>query len=91
MILGVVSNEGHVMPPRFFRQGLRVNAAIYIAVLEATVKPWIDSVRGERPYIFQQDSAPSHKALTTQDWMSESLHDHITPNIWTPSSTDLIL
>ena len=38
MVLGVVSNEGHVMPSHFFPQGLRVNAAAYIAVLEAVVK-----------------------------------------------------
>jgi len=53
MVLGVVSNEGHVMPSHFFPQGLWVNAAAYIAVLEAVVKPWIDSVRSERPYVFQ--------------------------------------
>ena len=57
-------------------------------VLEAVVKPWIDSVRGERPYVFQQDSAFSHKAMTTQNWMSENLHNHITPNMW-PLSPDL--
>ena len=33
MVLGVVSNEGHVKPPHIFRQGLRVNAATYIEVL----------------------------------------------------------
>ena len=43
MVLGVVSNEGNVMPSYFFRQGLRVNAANYIEVLEVVVKPWIDS------------------------------------------------
>jgi len=37
MVLGVMSNEGHVIPPHFFSQGLRMNAA-YIAVLEAVVK-----------------------------------------------------
>ena len=89
MVLGVASNERHVMPPNFFRQGLRVNAATYIEVLEAVVKPWIDIVRGERPYVFQQDSAPSRKAMTTQDWMSENLHDHITPDIFSPSFPDL--
>ena len=89
MVLGVVSNEGHIMPPHFFQQGLRVNAVAYIEVLETVVKPWIDSVRGDRPYIFQQDSAPSHKAMTTQDWMAENFYDHITPNLWPPSSPDL--
>ena len=27
--------------------------------------------------------------MKTQDWMSENLHDHITPNIWSPSFPDL--
>lgn len=89
MVLGVVSNEGHVMPPHFFHQGLRVNAAAYTEVLETVVKLWIDSVRGDISYIFQEDSAPSHKAMTTQDWMAENFHDHITPNLWPPSSPDL--
>ena len=88
MVLGVVSNEGHVMPPYFFPQRLRMNATTYIEILEAVMKPWIDSVHGERPYV-QQDSAPSHESMTTQDWMSENLHDHITPNMWSPSSPDL--
>ena len=56
MVLGMVSNEGHVLSPPFFRQGLRVNPATYIEVLEAVVKPWIDKVRGERPYTFQKKS-----------------------------------
>ncbi|KAM3176140.1 hypothetical protein ACTXT7_007094 [Hymenolepis weldensis] len=32
------------------------------------------------PYVFQQDSAPSHKALKTQDWMAENFPHHVTPN-----------
>ena len=81
IVLGVVSNEGYIMPPNFFCQGLRVNCTTYIEVLEAVVKPWIDSVRSERPHVFQQDSDPSHKAMTTKDWMFENLYDNITPNI----------
>ena len=89
MVLGVVSSEGHVMPPYFFPQGLRVNAAGYLDVLKAVVKPWIDKVSNGRPYVFQQDSAPSHKAIVTQDWLSENFHDHVTPNMWPPNSPDL--
>ena len=66
-----------------------MNAAIYIEILEVVVKPWIDSMIGEMLYVFQQDSTPLHKAMTTQDWMPENPYDHITPNIWPPSSTDL--
>ena len=76
MVLGVMSNEEYVMPPRFYHQGLRVNAAAYIEVLEAVVKPWIDSVCGERPYVFQQDSALSHKAITRLG-VRESVSSHI--------------
>jgi transposase len=89
MVFGVVSNEGHVMPPYFFPQGLRINALAYKEVLKTVVKPWIDSIRNGRPYVFQQDSAPSHKAKLTQEWMAENFHDHITPNIWPPNSPDL--
>ena len=32
MVLRVVSNEGHVMPPHFLQEGLRVNSAAYIEV-----------------------------------------------------------
>ena len=77
------------MPSHFFRQGLRVNATTYIEVLEAVVNAWTDIVLGERPDVFEQDSAPSHKGMTTQDLMSENLYDHITPNIWPPSSPNL--
>ena len=46
MVLGVVRNEGQVIPPHFFHQGLQVNATTYIDVLEAVVNPWIDSMNG---------------------------------------------
>ena len=52
MVLCVVSNEGHVMPPHIFPQCLRVNATAYIEVLETIVKPWIKSECNGRPYIF---------------------------------------
>ena len=89
MVLGVVSSEGHVMPPHFFAKGLKVNSAVYIEVLKTVVKPWIDSVRNGRLYVFQQDSAPSHKARLTQEWMAENFNDHVTPDTWPPNSPDL--
>jgi inhibitor of nuclear factor kappa-B kinase subunit alpha len=89
MVLGVVSSEGHVMPPHFFEQGLRLNADGYVNVLQTVVKPWIDEVSDGRPYVVQQDSAPCHKAKKTQDWMADHFHDHVTPNMWPPSSPDL--
>ena len=52
------------------------------------MKPWIDSARGDRPYIFLQDSAPAHKAMTTQDSIAMNFHDHITSNLRPPNSLD---
>ena len=89
MVLSVVSNQGDVMPPHFFKKGHRVNAEEYVKVLRDVVKPWIDRVAEGRPYVFQQDSAPAHKAKATQEWMSANLHSHITPEFWPPNSPDL--
>ncbi|KAM3178570.1 hypothetical protein ACTXT7_002273 [Hymenolepis weldensis] len=65
-----------VMRTKFPAISLRVNtdADAYVEALQtiAVKPPCIDSVaNGGRPYIFQQDSAPSHKALKTQDWMDD--------------------
>lgn len=89
MVLGVVSHEGHIMPPHFFPQGLRVCAKDYIDVLETVVLPWIKQIAQGRPFIFQQDSAPSHTAGITQEWMSNNFHDFVGPNVWPPNSPDL--
>ena len=53
MVFGVVSSEGHIMPPYFFPQGLRINADAYIDVLKMVVKPWMDKVASRREYVFQ--------------------------------------
>jgi len=88
MVLGVVSSEGHIMPPYFFPQGLRINADAYIDVLRTVVKPWMDKVARGREYVFQQDSAPAHKARKTQAWCFENLPHHWSPDLWPPSSPD---
>lgn len=36
-----------------------------------------------------QDSAPVHKAVVIQIYTAANVHDHITPNMWSPNSTDL--
>ncbi|UYV63451.1 FKBPL [Cordylochernes scorpioides] len=67
-------------------QGARVNAVAYIEVLATVAKP---ISRYCNTWETLQDSAPSHTARTTQEWMAENLHDHVTPNIWPPSSPDV--
>ena len=41
------------------------------------------------PWIFQQDSAPSHKAKATQEWCRTHFPDFITTDEWSPCSPDL--
>ncbi|KYM76172.1 hypothetical protein ALC53_13428 [Atta colombica] len=67
MVLEVVNNEGHVMPSHFFAQGLQVNAAAYITVLEAVVKPWIDSVRSESHNMLDFLRATITRVMTHMD------------------------
>lgn len=88
MVLGVISSEGDVMPPYFFEQGHRVNAVAYIHVLETVVKPWMDQVASGREYVFQQDSAPAHKAKKTQAWLTLNVPYHWSPDLWPPNSPD---
>ena len=88
MVLGVVSSEGDVMPPYFFPKGLKVNSEEYVKVLETVVKPWMDSVAGERHYVFQQDGAPAHSAKMTQDWLRARLPEFFEKEVWPPSSPD---
>ncbi len=63
MVLGVISSKGDVMPPTpSLTRGQRVHAKQYIEVLDTVVvKPWMETVARECPYVFQQD-----RALPTQ-------------------------
>ena len=41
MVFGVVSSEGHIMPPHIFEVGLKVNTKVYLDVLKSVVIPWV--------------------------------------------------
>ena len=49
MVFGVVSSEGHIMPPHIFEVGLKVNTKVYLDVLKSVVIPWCNQVAGGRP------------------------------------------
>ena len=44
MVFGVVSSEGHIMPPHIFQVGLKVNTKVYLDVLKSVVIPWCNQV-----------------------------------------------
>ena len=48
MVFGVVSSEGHIMPPHIFEVGLKVNTKVYLDVLKIVVIPWCNQVAGGR-------------------------------------------
>ena len=66
MVFGVVSSEGHIMPPHIFEVGLKVNTKVYLDVMKSVVIPWCNQVSGGRPWVWQQDSTPAHKSKETQ-------------------------
>ncbi|KAM3176390.1 hypothetical protein ACTXT7_006600 [Hymenolepis weldensis] len=61
-----IRNVVHQDGPR-----LNTDADAYVETHQTIfVKPWKGTkANGGRPYGFQQESAPSHKPLKTQDWM----------------------
>ena len=89
MVFGVVSSEGHIMPPHIFEVGLKVNTIVYLDVLKSMVIPWCNQVAGGRPWVWQQDSALAHKSKETQVWLQKECYDFVPFSHWPPSSPDL--
>ena len=89
MMLGVVASDGNRMPPHWFDKGLKINTEAYLNVMESVVKPWIDATYPDGGYVWQQDSAPSHRSRTVQDWCKNNLEQSWPWTIWPPSSPDL--
>ena len=96
MVFGVVSSEGHIMPPHIFEVGLKVNTKVYLDVLKSVVIPWCNQVAGGRPWAWQQDSAPAHKSKETKAWLQKECYDFVPfshcphpPPTWTRWTTSL--
>ena len=86
MVFGVVSSEGHIMPPHIFEVGLKVNTKVYLDVLKSMVIPWCNQVAGGRSWVWQQDSATAHKSKETQAWLQKECNDFVPFFHWPPSS-----
>ena len=77
MVFGVLSSEGHIMPPHIFEVDLKVNTKVYLDVLKSVVIPWCNQVAGGRPWMWQQDPAPAHKSKETQVWLQKECYDFV--------------
>ena len=75
MVFGVVSSEGHIMPPHIFEVCLKVNTKVYLDMLKSMVIPWCNQVAGGRPWMWQQDSTLAHKSKETQVWLQKECYD----------------
>ena len=89
MVFGVVSSEGHIMPPHIFEVGLKVNTKVYLDMLKSVVIPWYNQVAGGRPWVCQQDTAPAHKSKEIRAWLQKECYDFVPFSYWSPSSPDL--
>ena len=92
MFLGAVASTGEVSPPIWFPTGFRLGADAYIDALRKTIVPWMRRVvqaHGGVPYVFQQDSAPAHRARKTLQFLEEEGIRYWSPQQWPPNSPDL--
>ena len=91
MVFGVLSSEGHIMPPHIFEVGLKVNTKLYLDALKSVVIPWCNQVTGGRLWVWQKDSAPAHKSKETQAWLQKECYDFVPFSHLPPSFPDLNL
>lgn len=89
MVWWGVSYQG-VTALHFCEPGVKIRAKNYQNdILEAVVKPLSTTLFKNREWVFQQDSAPSHKAKTTQKWLQDNVPNFISTEEWPASSPDL--
>ena len=89
MVFGVVSSEGHIIPPDIFEVGLKVNTKVHLDVLKSVVIPWCNQVAGRRPWAWQQDLATANKFNETQSWLQKECYNLISFSHWPLYSSDL--
>jgi len=73
----------------FVQPGVKVNGDYYREVLlKEKLLPCIKEISGNN-FIFQQDSAPVHRAHDTIALLRREMPDSISPDQWLPNSPDM--
>ena len=82
MVFSAFSKEGK-LPLKLIDRGVKINQQLYLNdILKSHVKPHADRMFGDRPYTFQQDSDPAHKAKTIQVWCEKIFSCFIPVSEW---------
>lgn len=89
MVWWGVSYDG-VTKLHFCEKGVKTSANVYQnTVLDKVVKPLNSTLFNNQHWVFQQDSAPGHKAKTTQAWLKNNVPEFICAEDWPSGSPDL--
>jgi inhibitor of nuclear factor kappa-B kinase subunit alpha len=72
-----------VTPLHFCEKGVKTGARMYQEdVLQGAVKSFNMTVFNGQKWAYQQDSAPAHKAKTTQEWLRRNVLAFIRAEDW---------
>jgi [histone H3]-lysine36 N-dimethyltransferase SETMAR len=89
MVFAGISSKGP-SKPIFVKPGAKINANYYI---NKVLKPFFKDVRTrlfpDGDFIFHQDSAPSHTANATLEFLKREKINFIPPEEWCPNSSDV--
>jgi len=89
MVWWGVSNQ-EVTALHFCNRGVKTGARMYQEdVLQGVVKPLNTTLFNGQKWVFQQDSAPAHKAKMTREWLWRHIPAFISAEDWPPRSPDL--
>jgi len=81
MVWWGVSHQG-MTPLHFCEKGVKIDANVYQeVVLQGVVKPHNTTIFSGQKWVFQQDSAPAHKAKMTEEWLRRNVPALSAPRI----------
>jgi len=72
-------------------QNTKVNQKTYIDFLKTSLLPECCRMYADNDFVFMQDSAPSHHAKATQNFLRDNTPNFISSQEWTPHLPDLNL
>jgi inhibitor of nuclear factor kappa-B kinase subunit alpha len=88
MVLWGASHQGISL--HFCEKSVKTGAPVYQEdVLQGVMKPLNATLFSGQKWVFQQNSAPAHKAKTTQEWLRRNVLAFVRAEDWPSGSPDL--